>query len=240
MPTRLFGAICVVLMIFMCFDYQVTKILTNYAGDASLHSNITNIRCKIIDVINSFTNQADIDFNCSDPHGVIGEWIHDPTRPFYGGDVCCGYDEFPKWVSHNFTKCRNQRLNSKVYTGESGQFYQQTGGNACSCGDSFRDEYIWSSPNLPPDFDKDLTCKRLNNRTVLMIGDSTMQQTATALMNSFTGTNCTQQIRLVLSDNLIGPKLGRGVTWSKALQMFPSDIVILTVGKYRWRTLRYT
>lgn len=231
MPTRrLIGVIIGATLIYTCFFYQVSKISTSYAGNI----HYVRIRCKIIDAVNTFTKKVDIDFNCSDPFGVTGEWIHDPTRIFYGGDLCCGYDNFPKYVRHNYTNCRYEKSNPKVFTGETGQFYQQFGGKACSCG-AFRDKYIWSSPSLDPDFDKDLTCRRLNNRTVLMIGDSTMSQTAVALMNSFTGTNCTQKIHYVLSDHLIDPpdpKDERGMTWSKALQIFPSDIVILTAGKY--------
>ena len=128
-------------------------------------------------------------------------------------------------------------MNTKEqFAGETGQFYQQFGGRACACGSAFKDEYVWSSPSVAPQFDKDLTCKRLGNRTVLTIGDSTMSQTAVALMNSFRSTHCAQQIQFVGSDNLIidppDPKVHeRGIRWTKAIEKFPSDIIILTVGK---------
>ena len=78
MPTRrLIGFIVGVTLIYTLFFIDFFS--TSYAGNVSLNSSI---RCKIIDAVNTFTKNLDIDFNCSDPNGVIGEWIHDPTRFF--------------------------------------------------------------------------------------------------------------------------------------------------------------
>lgn len=74
-----------------------------------------------------------------------------------------------------------------------------------------------------------------------------MSQTAVALMNSFRSTHCAQQIQFVGSDNLIidppDPKVHeRGIRWTKAIEKFPSDIIILTVGAHinnntRWKEI---
>lgn len=95
--------------------------------------------------------------------------------------------------------------NPKWYSGETGDFYQQIGGKACTCAKKgFKDEFVWESLMLPKtSFDPTDTCEKLGNRTVLMIGDSTMQQTASVLMNSFFPNKCQAQIRFGLSDTLI-------------------------------------
>jgi hypothetical protein len=71
-----------------------------------------------------------------------------------------------------------------------------------------------------------------------MFRDSTMQQTASTLMNSLFPAKCQRQITSILSDTLIGENFGvmnRGPIWYKAVQ-FTSvpkpEIVILTAGAH--------
>jgi len=94
----------------------------------------------------------------------------------------------------------------------------QVGGNACTCS-TFSDKYTWKSDQLPT-FDPYETCRILGNRTVLIIGDSTMQQTTATLMNALFPVGCQTQIvaggsdidnnfslRLLLRNFLIGTKV---------------------------------
>ena len=73
-------------------------------------------------------------------------------------------------------------------------YHQQIGGNGCTCeDDNAHDEYEWQSPFLHPSFDPVETCTTLGNRTALFIGDSTMAQTASTLMNSLLPGKCQAQ-----------------------------------------------
>jgi hypothetical protein len=71
-----------------------------------------------------------------------------------------------------------------------------------------------------------------------MFGDSTMQQTATTLMNSLFPAKCQEQITSIMSDTLIGENFGvlnRGPIWYEAVQSTTvprPDIVILSAGAH--------
>jgi len=194
------------------------------------------ITCDFLNLNAQSSNETDSDITCVDPVGIDGQWVYKPDRTFFSGSTCCGWDEFPTWVmNENF--CRQTMTNPHHYTGGEGEFYQQMGGNACTCAaKKFNDEYVWESPMLPKNsFDAIETCEKLGDRTVLMIGDSTMQQTASVLMNSFITRKCQAQIKFGLSDKFISSQhqLGeRGRRWDEVLRMFPSDNVILAVGAH--------
>eukprot|EP00979_Chaetoceros_neogracilis_P011826 scaffold2993_cov266-Chaetoceros_neogracile.AAC.7 len=191
------------------------------------------ITCDVLNLNAQSSSETDLEITCIDPVGIDGQWVYKPDRTFFSGSTCCGWDEFPTWVRDE-KSCRQSMTNPDHYTGGEGEFYQQMGGHACTCAaKDFKDEYVWESPMLPKNsFDATETCEKLGDRTVLMIGDSTMQQTASVLMNSLITSKCQAQIKFGLSDNFISPKGERGRRWDKVLRRFPSDIVILAVGAH--------
>jgi hypothetical protein len=198
------------------------------------------IACNVSNITLQMNNTTDLEIRCTDSVGINGQWVHKLDRTFAAGPFCCGWDWFPTFVRHDKVHCRQELAgggNPNWYSGETGEFYQQIGAKACTCANKgFKDEFVWESPMLPkPSFDPTDTCEKLGNRTVLMIGDSTMQQGASVLMNSFFPNKCQAQIRFGLSNKLIfyNRREGeRGRRWDHVVRMFPSDIIILAAGAH--------
>lgn len=74
-----------------------------------------------------------------------------------------------------------------------------------------------------------------------MIGDSTMGQTATVLMNAVHH-HCPGQMHFVASDTLIGVRFGhmnRGMKWIKAVRLYDPDIVLMSAGPHIRRQQDY-
>lgn len=205
-----------------------------------INKDETGIACNVFNVTTQITNKTDLEIRCTDSVGINGQWVRKLDRTFAAGPFCCGWDWFPRGVRHDKVHCRQELAgggNPKWYSGETGEFYQQIGGKACTCAyNGFKDEFVWESPMLPKtSFNPTDTCDKLGNRTVLMIGDSTMQQVASVLMNSFFPNKCQAQIRFGLSDTLIlrtRREGERGRRWDEVVRMFPSDIIILSGGAH--------
>ena len=102
----------------------------------------------------------------------------------------------------------------------------------------FIDEYAWRSPIMiipenKTTFNAEDTCRVLGNNTVLLIGDSTMQQFFTTLVHLLT--NCHTQLVFEPSDTLVGRAYGRmnrGKKWADCVRQHKPDIVIVTVGAH--------
>ena len=113
-------------------------------------------------------------------------------------------------------------------------------GNGCErkCRRNFVDRFEWKSPNLPQ-WNPAEFCRLLGpHRRILMIGDSTMTQAATTLMNAVHGYCQTQLINFIV-DTLINEELGvlnRGPHWLEIVRnesiTRDGDIVVLTVGAH--------
>ena len=79
-----------------------------------------------------------------------------------------------------------------------------------------------------------MTCELLGTRRVLLIGDSTMSQTASTLMNVLFPV-CATQIFYAPGDTLIAERLGhlnRGKRWNEYVYDFEPDIVVVTAGAH--------
>lgn len=86
-----------------------------------------------------------------------------------------------------------------------------------------------------PFFDPVDICNLLGNSTVLLIGDSTMEQFSATLVNSLWDGECQNQITMGQSDTLVGRNYGnmnRGKVWSVLVEEMKPDIVIVTVGAH--------
>jgi hypothetical protein len=91
-----------------------------------------------------------------------------------------------------------------------------------------------------PLFNATQTCQKLNNTQVLMIGDSTMQQTASTLMNTLFPAGCQTQLSAMYGDTLVGTWMGgynRGGKWVDSVKghftnTTESGIVIISAGPH--------
>lgn len=117
----------------------------------------------------------------------------------------------------------------------------KSGGNACRClpgterHETLDNSLTWVSPYLPH-WDARKSCKILNNRRVLILGDSTVNQAAAVLSGAFHDGGCGETIQFSYADTLVGRELGnlnRGEHWLTMVQKnkFP-DIVIMGVGAH--------
>ena len=177
-----------------------------------------------------------------------GQWIHVGSRNrTFAAPICCGWDH--KEYNKHPGECIHEKIDQNFYQGPSADdgLYQQMGGNAChkesGKKDKFIDEWEWHAPNLVLPFDAHATCRQLGQRTVLMMGDSTMQQTATTLMNALKKGGCAPQISLQLADTLVNIDMGvlnRGVYWMEAVRAHHPDIVIINAGAHIRTNSNYT
>ena len=199
---------------------------------------------KITCWINAQSPQNATNFACTDPIGIIGEWIYMPNRTF-ASSVCCGWDQ--GHFLRNPKQCGTTGPDDFSYYVGKPDLYAQSGGLSCTCSDvHYVDEYVWMAPGLPLStaVDPYRTCQLLGTRKVLLIGDSTMSQVASTLMNALFLARCQTQVHFLHSDTLINETLGaqnRGFYWTDALEKVSpisssssslNDIVIVTVGAH--------
>lgn len=101
--------------------------------------------------------------------------------------------------------------------------------------DNFVDEHQWKSAAIATEFDPNAFCKILANRTIAVIGDSTMRQTAKVLGSMTSVGGCGDKIKYHSADTLVGQSMGhmnRGVHWMEAVKEMKPDIVLLAVGAH--------
>jgi hypothetical protein len=166
--------------------------------------------------------------SCTDSAGIQGEWVLVGSNRSFAAPVCCSWHH-----NNNGALCGKKPATTDLYSGNDNA-YQHLGGNGCSC-DKFTDNYEWKSPTLSSPFDPIATCSLLGERTVLLIGDSTLQQTGTTLINALLPGRCHTQITVAISDTLVGMNYGamnRGTTWDNYTKALKPDIVIVSVGAH--------
>ena len=97
------------------------------------------------------------------------------------------------------------------------------GANGCSC-KRWLDPYVWEPSRCSlATWDAAAFCEALGGRSLTLLGDSTMRQTAVAVINAvhwgtWGGAGCQEQISFGISDTLIGRGLGvmnRGGSWTE-------------------------
>ena len=86
----------------------------------------------------------------------------------------------------------------------------------------------------------------------MMIGDSTVQQTASVLMNvvRLGGGTCGERVWLALSDTLVGVSFGRrrdgragfnrGLRWTEYVAKHSPDVVVLAAGAHVYGDANFT
>lgn len=185
----------------------------------------------------------------SQPHA--GEWrlvLPSSSRP---RPPCCGRDNNAFLRDAHACGTEHQR----TFKPTRGKYALQSpkhgdwplahvGGHACTCR-GFKDELEWrpSSCDLPA-FDARRFCSVLAGRSVLFVGDSTVEQAASVLMATLqmdywgTGeTSCAHSIAVADSDTLVrreyGSRFNRGWTMLEAAQEARSpSIIVASAGAH--------
>ena len=155
-----------------------------------------------------------------------GAWISRLEAPRF--PPCCSWDKAAS--ESNPPSCINGNK------GVPGRFVK-VGGHGCQCTTQQQRavaRFTWapSGCELPP-FDGTAFCAALGNRTLLFIGDSTIQQMSGAIMNllSLEGAPCADRVTFELGDTLIGIKLGvmnRGRPWLDSVRATGASLVVMS------------
>jgi hypothetical protein len=170
---------------------------------------------------------------CSGNHHAVGNWkLHNKSH--HRTVPCCSWDE--RLVGLNSEEyCIPSEFVKNNQSGYAGpaRGLAYSGGHSCACSDS-EYEYVPDSCVLA-EWNASVFCGLLGARNVLFIGDSTMEQTASALMSSvvFGSGHCQSQLTFVPGDTLIATHLGvlnRGQHWMDSVAQYQPDIVVLSTG----------
>ena len=196
-----------------------------------------------------------------------GRWLpihrHTARRPM----PCCGWDRH-KWggkvhggkmfrddVEHCgdapmatdpelFGASPSLQLSRAFWFTGGGDYLTHLGGYGCSCQKfGFQDSFRWIPDKCRlVEWDAREFCGLLGQRTILVVGDSTVSQAASVLMNyihwDFWRTSppgCQQQVIFANSDTLVGRKLGggnRGGEWKDLVRHFNPDIIFISSGPH--------
>lgn len=164
-----------------------------------------------------------------------GIWVRDPNKKHFAS-ICCAM-----WKVEHPNECGTEPMPLGPYESyqERTIFLAHTDKRWCKCTEHFHDEYTWVDDNLPQ-FDATQTCHKLNKGRVLMIGDSTLHQSAATLMNALFPAGCQTQLTTMYGDTFVGVSMGgynRGINWVVCVKWHftntsESGIVILTAGAH--------
>eukprot|EP01083_Nonionella_stella_P124416 375654_1 len=172
-----------------------------------------------------------------DSEHIHGQWV---KRNFSQSETwpCCGWDnnDFLQYPEECGTQTMEKHHN--IYIGNSA-FFTHSGGRGCQKNCDPMEGQIISAQWEPNNctlllFNPQTFCNILKNRSILVIGDSIMEQTAATLMNSV-HYSCPQQIRFAPGDTLIGKRFSgynRGSTWFHSVDLYDPDILIINAGAH--------
>ena len=187
-----------------------------------------------------------------------GNWVIDPTH-IQSSFSCCGWDGYYGFnISMNEKLCKpegEQAGQCALHrTGGNSTQLLHAGGNACACDlknelassdwkfkdtQNNRHKFVWKPTNCDLlAWNGSQFCELLGNRTVLMIGDSTMQQTGVSLINMIiaSGASCANQVNIVVSTLLYVTQTYKNcfvdATLEEAHSKIKPDISIFNVGAH--------
>lgn len=174
---------------------------------------------------------------CSDGEHVDGTWVRDVqiTEKVF---ECCDSNHDLKASFSNPPGCNGSENLGIIYFQRGLPFT----GRGCECDRRLgqtsqheREMYVWKPKQCHlSEWNSTLFCQLLSNRTVLMVGDSTMEQTSVTLISMIrkTSTSCANQILFARSDYLIWERFGKEKTWIQNLDLHHPDILILNAGAW--------
>ena len=174
---------------------------------------------------------------------LIGNWTYSRTgHNATGTDAMCCLPISNWYPNPNYSLNHTQECDVRVPIYNTHSFEGNTLNLAWTigCGEQcqrFKDSFHWKSSNLPQ-WNAQEFCQLLGPRRIILIGDSTMYQSAHTLMNAVHG-HCQTQMSLFLGETLIQQHfrvMNRGVHWLEIAQNHAitrdDDIVVLTVGAH--------
>lgn len=192
---------------------------------------------------------------CNHGQHVVGDWqlqsqsddmppccAHDASEIVYNDKHVCPARSA---IDAGVRAARNTSEGLQAHDGK----LAAVGGHGCSCARSprhWQDRYAWrpSACRLPA-WDAGLFCSRLGTRRVLFLGDSTMRQTFTVVVNRIafdyirgkaSAATCHDQLFFGQSDSLVkkqGDGGERGHPWQDWVQSMIPDIVIMSAGAHK-------
>ena len=191
---------------------------------------IATLQSKSLPAFTPIANEATVD--------AAWVWSPDATR---ASPICCGWDG-NAFLDHpaecgTFKMPKSIVMDEEVVEGYRGRadFLAHSGGNGCSCPQGAQQKgWVWSDPALEP-WNAARFCELLGARKLLFIGDSTMEQSASTVMNAAFQAGCQTQIQFASSDTLVQRPLGRlnrGRHWTSLVSMLKPDIVVLSAGAH--------
>jgi hypothetical protein len=157
-----------------------------------------------------------------------GSWVWDPNKTFADPRCCDGDDKVYK---RNPSYCGHEKPGNDFIGRTDILAYMR--GRGCRC--SLKDQYTWKSKALQEPWNAREFCQLLGNRKLLLVGDSTMSQSATTLMNAAFPAGCQTQMVYTMSDTLIQENFGafnRGEYWTNQIARYSPDIVIFSTGPH--------
>lgn len=179
---------------------------------------------------------------CSDNGHIIGRWKAIPEHVHVEKSFhCCTWDNND--FLHDTTRCGDTSMYPGHLHGYRGSDEHMTqGGDAgCTCdaqqsryGANARERYFWRPTHCKLHrWNATLFCELLGNRTVLLVGDSAMEQTAATLMSMITNQQggCSSQIIMGRNDFLVYA-LKNSRTMEEFVQIFNPDICVINAGAH--------
>ena len=214
----------------------LTYINTTYTKQTVIHNRTSSLSyCKSNEHIAGFWNKS-IEIDLTKPGKL---------KSFY----CCGWDNNDYLFSPN--ECGYQHYptryhNEESYIGSTTSIYTHAGGHACVC-DALnenipkgrwllneRELYKWIPAYCDLlEWNGLHFCSLLGNRTILLVGDSTMGQTSSTLMNMIKSHHglCNTQIRFGRTDYLISSD-NHGWGALEFVDEFKPNIAIFNYGAH--------
>jgi hypothetical protein len=167
----------------------------------------------------------------------IGKWVAGQNEDT---QTCCGWDN-EHWLK-NEKECGARPMRRPLKWAYRGNLYSlaHAGDHSCRCKPGKVQHMRWETNTCTMlDWDASAFCQHLGKRTILFIGDSTMSQTASVLMNAI-GTQlgargCQANIIFGPGDTVVGERLGannRGQSWLGWLADLKPDVVIVNAGAH--------
>lgn len=196
-------------------------------------SDITNTNNTSVNAID-INNVSSLPL-CNHHHHINGTWIkvNHTRKSFY----CCSWDNNDYLNMKDY--CEQGIVSDTNFFNGNTNYSSQCGAHSCKC-DSFgnrlntneRENYEWVPSNCTlMKFDGQLFCNIVKNRTILLVGDSTMLQTSVTLMSMITsyGGNCADQIYFGLSNWVVAESPGTLVDYVDKIK---PDIIIVNIGAW--------
>jgi hypothetical protein len=178
---------------------------------------------------------------CRENEYIDGIWTrYEDTHNLKKSFFCCD-SRTPQL--NDLSVCLDEKVGVKklFYTGNL-NYSSSTSAHACLCDYKEgilsvhnREQYYWNPANcLLKNWDAELFCDLLGERTVLLIGDSTMEQTASTLMSMVAVWHqaCSPQIKFARADSLYVNLFGVQEPFDVLIMQHQPDIVVLTVGAW--------